>query len=392
MLRNVLVFVLRLSLGLAVIFATGCRAKKKETPVVGVILAISGPADFIGKPERDVLNGLMKEYDSNKALPSQIELRILGSESKPDIARAMFDSLVEDSRVIAIIGPSTSGESIPLAKEAGKKKIPLLSLAASKKIVEDNGEVNKWAFKFAQNDDLAAEKLAGVISRKGDTEIALLYSNDSFGKSGMEMFKKAAQGFKIKVIRDVPFPTGLDAPEAYADAIPEQVQGIVIWGTTGPDTLVKEIRRRGSKARIYLSHGNASDSFIKSTGVAAEGVILIGSRLLTDDMQLSQESPGDKTIMQYRAFWKAKFGGVPSHFGGHARDALDAIMTVLPKINLSQEIEDVRSDVRDEIEGLNPFYGVTGTFRFDPNDHAGLRLDAFATYEIKNGKFVLDDK
>ena len=369
------------------IFNLGCKPRGKKE--VGVILAQEGQADFIGRPERKVLEAMMKNISQD----CPFKLTLVDSESKSDRARALFDSFVENKNVIAVIGPSTSGESIPLAREAYDERIPLLSLAASKKIVKlDGGQENRWVFKFAQNDDLAAERLARLMELEQKTTIAFLYSNDGFGKSGQEVFGPAAKRHKLTITHEASFHPTVDIPGTYVDAIPKDIQGIVIWGTAGSDELVKEIRRREYGARIYLSHGNASESFIKSTGASSEGVILVGSRLLTEEIQLDESSPADEVIINYRNFWRDNFGGVPSHFGGHARDALQALLEVTRKIDFSQKTDKIRVDIRDAIEKLNPHYGVTGIFRFSSNDHAGLDIDAFATYIIQGGKFILYKK
>ena len=74
---------------LALLFTLGCKSRKKK-PEVGVILALSGSADFIGKPERDVLEAMMKHLSKD----CLFELTILDSESKSDRARALFDSFI----------------------------------------------------------------------------------------------------------------------------------------------------------------------------------------------------------------------------------------------------------------------------------------------------------
>src|SRR5690606_9062388 len=117
------------------------------------------------------------------------------------------ERLAQNDRVIAIIGPSTSGESIPLAVMADSAGIPLLSLAASRLIVEpEPGEVNPWAFKFAQNDDLAAGRLVSVMVQEGDQNVAFLYENSGFGKSGQAVFGDAVEGTGVSVQYESSFP------------------------------------------------------------------------------------------------------------------------------------------------------------------------------------------
>jgi branched-chain amino acid transport system substrate-binding protein len=358
---------------------------------VGVILAQTGKSDFIGKPERAVLEEMIKDYQAKDPhVAPRLELVFKDSAGDPNQALSIFDAFAEDSSYLAVIGPSTSGEALTLALAADKVGMPLLTLAASKQIVEVdvNGQTRArpWVFKFAQNDDLAAERLVSVMARNNQKSVALLYSNDGFGKSGANVFKQKVETTgNLKIDYETPFEAGLSEPAPIVSAIPSRVQAVMIWGTApGPALLIKELKRVNSGAQIYLSHGNASDAFVKSAGPAAEGAIIVGSRVLTDRKYLNDKDPADVVILSYMNFWNEKrLPGSPSHFGGHARDALEALIKILEMVESPR-----RNDVRDGLERLSNFNGVTGTFTFGPDDHAGLGLSAFETYVIRNGAFL----
>jgi len=389
--RTLFLLVALLLIGFGLFWIFG-RARRTDTKYrIGVVLAQSGKADFIGKPERTVLEEMIKDYQSKDPhLAPGLELVYKDSVGDPTQALSIFNSFAEDSSYIAVIGPSTSGEALILAPAADKAEIPLLTLAASKQIVEIdvNGQkrTRPWIFKFAQNDDLAAERLVNVMARNNQKSVALLYSNDGYGKSGASVFReKVGATGNLKIDYEAPFEPGLSEPGPIVAAVPPTVQAVMIWGTApGPALIIKEMKRVGSTANIYLSHGNASSDFIKSAGPAAEGAIIVGSRVLTDSKFLNDKDPADKVILDYQNFWRAKkLPGAPSHFGGHARDALEAIIKVLENAESPK-----RSDVRNGLERLNNFNGVTGTFTFSPDDHAGLGLAAFETYLIRDGAFI----
>ena len=385
-LRNVLILIAAISVVLLLIWLL--RREPRTQPKVGVILALTGKADYIGKPERDVLQAMLKDYEEHTDINPDIKLEIRDSGGDVANAATIFDQFVTDNNILAIIGPSTSGESIALAKKAEEAKIPLLSLAASRQIVVgDDGKTRSWVFKFAQNDDLAAQRLLLAITNNKHPSIALLYSDDGFGKSGADAFRKAAAPKEsspiVTIDYDLPYPSSLTQPEPFVAGIPQSIQAIVIWGTSpGPALLLKELKRVGHKAQIYLSHGNASQDFIATAGPAAEGSLIIGSKVLLGEAYLSgmQNDP----IKRYQNFWRSKFGGgAPSHFGGHARDALEALTTIL-----GTKQAKTRSEIRSGLEDLKHFPGVTGTFTFSSDDHAGLESSAFETYVIRNGAFV----
>lgn len=381
---------------LAVAAATfaGCDTEPyPERPfVVGVITAASGPSAYIGQPERDVLQRLAQDLAAAGRLPGDVVLEYADSGGDPARAQAHFDAFAGREDVIAVIGPSLSGESIPLAAAAGQQEVPLLSLAASRLIVEpEPGRVHAWAFKFAQNDDLAATRLAGVMGEAGHRRVALLYEDSGFGTSGRSVFAPAAAAGGVEVAYEAAFPSALTAEAAagHADAVPDGLDAVVVWGTAPSALVVQALRQQGFGGAVYLSHGNATHEFVAAAGAASEGVVVVGSRVLTPPAFLDAADPRDQVVAAYQAFWAAHFAGPPSHFGGHARDALEALAAVLDGGRaLSGDVGQTRRRIRDGLEALRGFDGVTGTFSFSPTDHAGLGADAFEVYTIEGGAFV----
>jgi branched-chain amino acid transport system substrate-binding protein len=350
---------------------------------VGVILAQTGAASFIGEPEAAVLGAL-----STRATAAGVTLDVRDSGGDATRASAIFDTLAADSAVIAVIGPSTSGESLQLGPRADQLELPMLSLAANKGIVFDAAGITRpWVFKFAQNDALAADRLALAMRAAGDTVVAMLYSDDAFGTGGAEAFRLSARG-SIRIATDQAYAAQLQSGDALAAQV-GTAPAVIIWGTTpGPPLLVKALRARGYKGRIYLSHGNASGAFVLDAGAAAEGALVVGSRVLLSSDRLVAGRPADDVIREYQTLWAGISTGTPSTFGGHARDALEAIISVSDASLRRMPSVARRRALRDRIQQLNGFVAVTGTFGFSATDHAGLTAEAFELYRIEGGRFV----
>lgn len=382
--------------GLCVVFIIGfltqigCQKSKESASKVPfkivAILAMSGRADFIGKPEAAVLKILTKQINESGGIKGKpIEIIYENSEGDTERAIKLFDKATSDPEVLAVIGPSTSGESLAIASKADQAQIPLLSLAASADIVRDrdnNGNTRPYVFKFAQNDDLAAGRLIHVISELGLRKIALLYSNDGFGKSGSKSFRQHAAKGIISITHDTSFPPQETTLEPFALAVPKNLDGIVIWGTApGPQLLVQNLRRTHGNTKIFLSHGNASTEFIRQAGATANGVILLGSKVLLSDSEIDPQDPQKEVVQQYKQMWQANQAGPISNFGGYARDALAAVVEVLQTGATS------RKALRDGLEVLRNFKGVAGIFSFSPTDHAGLDDSSFTVLIVSAGIF-----
>ncbi|QIF04258.1 ABC transporter substrate-binding protein [Roseimicrobium sp. ORNL1] len=384
---------------------------------IGVILATSGPAKDIGEPEEKGLKALMS-LTGPLSWSGRLTLEYRDSAGKPERALEYLEQFSKDPNVVAVIGPSTSGEAIPLARKAAEYQLPLLTLAASKKITqhpEDPSRTNPWVFQFAQTDELAAQKLLATLAVQSGSarKIAFLYSEDAFGKSGAEVFLEvvkrasstevedgfgksgaevvrevAKREFGVQVAHHASYPHDLTHPEAVINAIRGEASAVVIWGTSpGPALLVAALRKTKPQLPIYLSHGNATPSFLKEVGSAGEGVILMGSRVLLPlENNKNASTERDMIVEGFQRFWSTRFDSPPSHFAGHATDALNAVLSVIQ----GREILS-RDKIRAALESPGKFTGITGNFHFTPDDHAGLDLSSLEVFVVRDGQFAVFD-
>ncbi len=91
----------------------------------------------------------------------KLELIVYDTEGDATKTNLSFKKLITQDKVCAVIGPSGSGTSLAIVPVAEQYKIPLISCAASYKIVHDDktGKPYKWVFKTPQTDTMAAEAI-----------------------------------------------------------------------------------------------------------------------------------------------------------------------------------------------------------------------------------------
>jgi branched-chain amino acid transport system substrate-binding protein len=107
-----------------------------DTIKVGAILAVTGPASFLGAPESKTLEMLADEINAKGGINGKnIELIIKDSGASPEKAISFAKQLIEEEKVLAIIGPSTSGETMKIKNIMEEAKAILLSCAAAEVIV-----------------------------------------------------------------------------------------------------------------------------------------------------------------------------------------------------------------------------------------------------------------
>ena len=352
---------------------------------IGAILAETGPAAFLGGPEVRSLNMLVDEINAKGGIKGKsIELIVKDSGGSPEKAVSFAKQLIEEEKVFAIIGPSTSGESLNIKKIAEDGKTILISCSAAESIVTP---VTPHVFKTAPSDSYAAQQIFMTMQKKGISKVAVLAGNDGFGKAGKEQLAKNAPNFGITIVAEEVYDksaTDLSAIVAKLKAN-EEIQAVVNWSIVPAQSiLAKNIRQAGWQVPIYQSHGFANIKYAEAAGAAAEGIIFPASRLLV--AEALPAGPQKDFLLKYTTSYEAKFKEKVSTFGGHTYDA----MTILAK---AIEVGgDDREKVRVALENVKGLIGTAGTFNFSETDHGGLGLDAFAMLTVKDGQFVLLEK
>ncbi|GAB4345906.1 MAG: ABC transporter substrate-binding protein [Desulfobulbaceae bacterium] len=376
----------KLVLGLAavgILLAPGLQEAMAGTVKVGAILAVTGPASFLGGPEARTLEMLVEKINAGGGIAgNKVELIIKDSGANPEKAISFAKQLIEEEKVFAIIGPSTSGETMKIKNIAESGETILLSCAAAEVIVNP---VAKWVFKTPQMDSDAVKRIYMEMNKQGIKKIAVVAGNTGFGKAGKAQLLKIAPEFGIEVVASEVYDkkaTDLSATVAKLMANKE-IQAVVNWSIVPAQAIIaKNMRQAGWNVPLFQSHGFGNIKYVEAAGAAAEGIIFPAGRLLVAE-SLPDSDPQKELLVNYKKEYEAKYKETASTFGGHAYDALMILAQAIEKAGLD------KNKVRDAIESTTGYPGTGGVFNFSATDHNGLGLDAFVMLTVKDGKFVL---
>ena len=350
---------------------------------VGAIFAVTGPASFLGGPEARSAEMAVARINREGGINGeQVELIVKDSAGSPEKAVSFAKQLIEEERVVAIIGPSTSGESMAVKKIAEDGRTVLISCAAAEVIVDP---VARYVFKTPQKDSFAARKIFAEMQRQSITTIAVASGNDGFGKAGKEQLEKLAPEFSIRLALSETYDskaTDLSALVAKMKANPA-IQAVVNWSVAPAQAIIaKNMRQANWRVPLFQSHGFGNIRYAEAAGAAAEGIIFPCGLLLVAE-SLPDEHPQKALLMQYKTEYETLHKEQASAFGGYAYDALNMVAAAV-RVGGTD-----RARVRDAVEGLKNFPGVGGVFSFSPEDHNGLDIDSFAMMTVKDGRFIL---
>lgn len=350
---------------------------------IGGLFAVTGPASFLGEPEKKTLEMLVKDANAKGGINGmKLEAVIYDTTGDATKAVQLATKLIKDDKVSVIIGPSTTGESMAVIPVAEKDKIPLISCAAGIKITDP---AKHWVFKTPANDHVAAEKILNYMAKHKQKTIALLTVTDGFGASGREQIKALAKQKGFSVVADEVYgPKDTDMTSQLTKIRGIKPDAIICWGTNpGPAVITKNLKQLGIKIPLYMSHGVASKKYIELAGAdAAEGVMLPAGKLAIYDV-LPKNDPQVKLLKEYDQAYKKAYGVESSTFGGYAYDAYLLTTNAIRKSGSSPE------QIRNGIEQAHKLVSISGVFNMSSKDHNGLDLSAFEMVRVSKGDWAL---
>lgn len=370
---------------LLLVFCFSVKGYSKEPYKIGAILAVTGPASFLGEPEKNTAIMLMDQINKAGGINGH-PLEIIVEDSKSMEADAVLSAkkLMEKDNVIAIIGPSTTGESMALVPIMNNAKTPLISCAAGAGItmpVEDR----YWIFKTPQYDVSAVEAIYTHMKNNKIAKIGIVTISTGFGDAGRKALLDKAAAFGITVVTDERYgPKDSDMTTQLTKIKASGVQAVINW-SVGPGQVVVTKNWADLKMGIplYQSHGWGSKKNIELAGKAAEGVIAPLGRLVVLD-KLSDKHPQKALLKKYESDYKERFKSEPGTFGGHAYDAVMMVVEALKKVGPD------KAKVRDYIETkITKWPGTGGIFNMSAKDHCGLDMSAFEMVVVKNGDWEI---
>ena len=373
-----------LALIISVVLVFSCT-KEKEPYKVGAVFSVTGRTSFLGEPEKKTAEMIAEAVNKVGGINGHpLELIIYDDESDETKCVLAVKRLIKKDNVPVIIGPSLSGNTLAVVKVVNDAKVPLVSCAASNKIVTPVVD-RKWVFKVPQSDTHAVEKIYDYLLKNGIKKNAIMSVSTGFGASGREELLRLAPQVGIEIVADERYgPKDTDITAQLTRIRGTDAQAIVNW-SVGPTQVlaVKNWRDLGmTNIPFYQSHGFGSRKNITLAAGAAEGVFCPLGRVNIPDL-VPADHPQKKIIDIYNQAYQEKYDEPLSSFGGHGWDALNLVMDALKAVGPDS------AKIRDYIENRTGFVGQHGVFNFSPTDHNGLNKDAFEMVVVKDGDWAL---
>ena len=355
---------------------------------VGVTISTTGPAASLGVPQRNSVALLPRTVAGQS-----IEYIVLDDAADSTRAVANARKLIDENAVDALIGSSTTPASLAMIDVAAEKQVPMISLAASARLIQPMDAQRHWVFKTPQNDSLMADAIAGHMAAHGIRTVGFIGFNDAYGDSWLTEATRAFGAKNIQLVATEKFARAdTSVTGQVLKLIAAKPDAVLIAGAGTPAALPqKTLHERNYAGAYYQTHGVANADFLRVGGKDVEGTILPAGPILVA-AQLPDSNPIKAVALDYVTRYEAANGpGSVATFGAHAYDAsvmLNAAVTTALK-SAKPGTQAFRNALRDALESTSGLVLTHGVMTTTATDHNGFDDRARVMVTIQDGAWKL---
>jgi branched-chain amino acid transport system substrate-binding protein len=228
---------------------------------IGAVLSVTGPASFLGDPEKKTLEMYVDEINAKGGINGQrLQLVVYDDGADANAARTFATRLVEEDKVAAMVGGTTTGATLAMIPVFEEAQIPFISLGGAIQIIEP---VRKWVFKTPHTDKMACEKIFADLKQRNLTTAALISGTDAFGKSMRDQCVAVAPKAGVTIAHEESYgPRDSDmTPQLTNIKGKAGVQAVINPGFgQGPAIVTRNYRQLGIMLPFASSRSSSSNS------------------------------------------------------------------------------------------------------------------------------------
>lgn len=366
-------FIATVFLVVALAVLVGCSSDKRSSSeiIVGATFPLTGEVASYGQKAKKGIELAVDDVNKNGGVLSRkMKVDFQDDQNDKKAAVSIVTKFATIDRVPVIFGSAGSGVTLAVAPIANQNKTLLVSPISSSTELSTKG--GKFFFRTVPADDQQAEILANWVAKYGAKRVAVVYTNNAWGKPLADGF---AQGFTNqggKVILSEGVEEGSNDFRTIIAKLKQLPKLDAVVSPTYPKeggVFVRQMKELDFNVPLFGGDNWGSPEFRKIAGSTANGVYYT--------------APSESTSPEYKDFakrYKARFNEDPDIFGACSYDAVTAVCKAFDACKSTDP-----EKVRDALAKVS-FAGVSGKIAFRNN--GDLKSEAFARMTIKNGKAI----
>ncbi len=355
---------------------------------VGVVVSATGPAASLGIPEKNTFALMPTSIGGEK-----INYIILDDASDTTTAVKNTRKLLTEDKVDVIVGSTITPNSLAMIDIVAEAETPMVSMAASARIVDPANPKVKWVFKTPQNDIQMSTAIVEHMTGANVKTVAFIGFADAYGEGWFNEFSKIAEARKLQIVANERYNRAdTSVTGQVLKVMAAKPDAVLIAGSGTPAALPQKVlKEKGYKGAFYQTHGVANKDFLRVCGKDCEGTFLPAGPVLVA-AQLPDSNPIKKVALDYVGKYEAAHGkGSTSTFGAHAWDAGLLLQNAVPVAlkKAKPGTKEFKLALRDALEGLKNVTISHAIVNMSPQDHLGFDQRARVMVTVENGEWKL---
>jgi branched-chain amino acid transport system substrate-binding protein len=355
---------------------------------IGVTLSTTGPAVSLGLPEKNTIALLPRTIGGQS-----VEYIVLDDASDSSAAVINTRRFISENRVDAIIGSTTTPNTLAMIDVIAENETPVISLASSARIIEPMSPKKAWMFKTPQTDTMMVLAILEHAASKGLHTMAYIGFNDALGEAFYAEFEKFVSTRQINIVASERYAPRDTSVTAQMLKIVSARPDLVVIGASGTPAVLpaRVLVERDYKGSVYFNHGVANPDFLRVGGKDIEGMFVPTSPVVVA-AALPADHPAKAQATDYvKRYEDVNGAGSVSAFGAYTWDAGMLLSQAIPvALKRAQPgTREFRSALRDALEAVHDLHVSNGVVNMSKNDHLGLDQRARVIVKVVGGKWQL---
>jgi branched-chain amino acid transport system substrate-binding protein len=343
---------------------------------VGYYGDLSGRTSNFGQSTK---NGVMMAADEiNKAggiNGRQIEILSEDDEGRPEKAATVATKLIDQDKVIALLGEVASGNSLAAAPKAQAAKVPMISPSSTNPAVTQVGD---YIFRVCFIDPFQGEVMAKFAANTLHAKKAAIMEdfNSPYSRGLTEFFESSFKKLGGQVITKQSYTQGDRDYKGQLTSIrsanPDVIYVPGYYGEVG--VIAKQAKQLGINLPLLGGDGWDAPQLFELGGEALNGDYISNHYSVEDPSPAIQKFVGD-----FNSRYKIK----PDALAALGYDAMRVLADAIKRAGSTNGLK-----LRDAIAATKDFAGVTGVITINGERNA---VKSAVVLKIQDGKFVYQE-
>ncbi|BAH07484.1 ABC transporter substrate-binding protein [Clostridium kluyveri] len=371
MLKKFLSISMALVLGSVVLAGCGKQSESEEIKL-GAVFPLTGDVSVMGQACKNALQMLEEETNASGGINGKkVKFYFEDDENKPSNSANAIQKLINNNKVVGVVGSYASKCSISMGPIAASNKIPMISVSTSPKVTKNGGE---YVFTSTFNDTFQGTIIADIAAKdvKAKTAAVLYDVGNDYDKGLNEFFTTNFEKSGGKVLASLTFNAGDQDFSAQLTNIKKLNPDVLVipdyYGTVA--LIAKQARNLGITSTFIGGDGWDSPALFEIAGDAVNGSYF--SNFF---------STGDTTpaYVKFKENYEKKYNKAPDAISASSYNAGSLLIAAV------KEAKSTEGDkIKDALKNIS-FEGVAGTTKYDSNRNAIMGGDVI---KIENQKQI----